>query len=316
MKLDARHLEIIAAIVDHGGLTEGAEALGKSQPSVSRTVAMLESRVGGRLFEKNRRPLQPTDLCLALAVEGRKVLAANNAASALVRRYIDGKSGVVRVGGSPYFMDGVISGMIAEFQRAFPEIRIEQSYAYAAELSRQLESNALDVAICPMDVSALPEHLSFSPLLDGRNVIACAPTHPLAGKPSLRLSEIAPYPWIAPPVDSPLYQDLRSILAGIGMIDFKVSFSGGTLASITNILTRSDALTVLPYSVVFMQRRQQALAALPIRINHPQRSLGQMWNPTQTERPSVRRFRRFVDAEFSNLRSTIMKHEQNTLWRR
>jgi DNA-binding transcriptional LysR family regulator len=316
MKLDARHLEIIAAIVENGGLTEGAEALGKSQPSVSRTVAMLEARVGARLFEKNRRPLQPTDLCLALAVEGRKVLAANQTASALVRRYIDGKSGVVRVGGTPFFMDGVISAMIAEFQRAYPEIRIEQSYAYAADLSRQLDSNALDVAICPMDPAALPEKLAFSALLDGRNVIACSPTHPLAGKSSLRLTEIAPYPWIAPPVESPLYQDLRSILAGIGMTDFKVSFSGGTLASILNILARSDALTVLPYSVVFMLRRQQALAALPIRINHPERSLGQMWSPAQSDRPSVRRFRRFIDAEFSNLRTTIMKHEQNSLWRR
>jgi DNA-binding transcriptional LysR family regulator len=234
----------------------------------------------------------------------------------LVRRYIDGKSGVVRVGGTPFFMDGVISAMIAEFQRAYPEIRIEQSYAYAADLSRQLDSNALDVAICPMDPAALPEKLAFSALLDGRNVIACSPTHPLAGKSSLRLSEIAPYPWIAPPVESPLYQDLRSILAGIGMTDFKVSFSGGTLASILNILARSDALTVLPYSVVFMLRRQQALAALPIRINHPERSLGQMWSPAQSERPSVRRFRRFIDAEFSNLRTTIMKHEQNSLWRR
>jgi DNA-binding transcriptional LysR family regulator len=94
-----------------------------------------------------------------LAVEGRKVLAANQTASALVRRYIDGKSGVVRVGGTPFFMDGVISAMIAEFQRAYPEIRIEQSYAYAADLSRQLDSNALDVAICPMDPSrASGEH--------------------------------------------------------------------------------------------------------------------------------------------------------------
>ncbi|MEO1746662.1 MAG: LysR family transcriptional regulator, partial [Pseudomonadota bacterium] len=37
MKMDPRHLEILAAIVDEGGLTEGAVALGKTQPSVSRT---------------------------------------------------------------------------------------------------------------------------------------------------------------------------------------------------------------------------------------------------------------------------------------
>ena len=47
MKIDPRHLEIISAIVDEGGLTEGAEALGKSQPSLSRSIALLEARIGG-----------------------------------------------------------------------------------------------------------------------------------------------------------------------------------------------------------------------------------------------------------------------------
>ena len=41
MKLDSEHLEILAMVVERGGLTEGAEALGKSQPSVSRTMARV-----------------------------------------------------------------------------------------------------------------------------------------------------------------------------------------------------------------------------------------------------------------------------------
>jgi DNA-binding transcriptional LysR family regulator len=101
---------------------------------------MLEARVGSRLFEKNKRPLQPTELCLALAAEGRKVLAANKAASDVVKRYLDGRSGVVRVGGSPIFMDGVISGMIAEFQNGHPDVRIDQSYNYAQDLMEKLEA--------------------------------------------------------------------------------------------------------------------------------------------------------------------------------
>lgn len=72
MKLDPRHLEILAAIVEAGGLTEGAALLGKSQPSVSRSVALLEDRVGEPLFLPTRRPLQPTELGLALAQEGQK----------------------------------------------------------------------------------------------------------------------------------------------------------------------------------------------------------------------------------------------------
>ena len=83
MKIDPRHLEILAAIVDGGGLTEGASALGKSQPSVSRSLTMLEQRLGVKLFEPNRRPLQPTEFCLSLAAEGRRILEAGQTAGQL-----------------------------------------------------------------------------------------------------------------------------------------------------------------------------------------------------------------------------------------
>ena len=62
MKIDPRHLELLAAIVDHGGLTEGAAALGKSQPSASRSLRNLEARLSMALFVPGRRPLQPTEL--------------------------------------------------------------------------------------------------------------------------------------------------------------------------------------------------------------------------------------------------------------
>ena len=315
MKLDPRHLEIIAAIVDNGGLTEGAQAVGRAQPSVSRTVTMLEARIGAPLFEKNRRPLVPTELCLSLAAEGRRILAAGSTASAIVSTFKTGHRGVVRIGGTPVFMDGVISTIIADFQRGMPQVRIEQSYGYAAALMDQLAAGTLDVAICPMNVSALPDGFLFVPVLPGRNVIACGTNHPLLNKASLRLSDIAPYPWIAPPASSPLYDDMRHVLREIGVNDFKISFSGGTLASTTTILSNSDALTVLPHSVVFMARRQRTLAALSVRIGHPERTLGILTRDTNIERPAVKRFRRFIEREFRNLSQLIQKHEQNTVWR-
>lgn len=315
MKLDARHLEILAAIVDGGGLTEGAQAVGRAQPSVSRTISMLEARIGAPLFEKNRRPLMPTELCLGLAAEGRRILAAGSTASAIVATFKTGHRGVVRIGGTPVFMDGVISTLIADFQRAFPQVRIEQSYGYAAELMDKLTAGTLDVAICPISTSALPDDLVFVPVLPGRNVIACGAHHPLLRKASLRLADIAPYPWIAPPATSPLYEDMRRVLRDIGVNDFKISFSGGTLASTTTILSNSDALTVLPHSVVFMARRQRTLAALSIRIGHPERTLGILTRGTDTERPATKRFRSFIDKEFRNLAQIIQRHEQNTVWR-
>jgi DNA-binding transcriptional LysR family regulator len=315
MKLDPGHLEILAAVVTAGGLTEGAAAIGKSQPSVSRTISMLEARVATNLFEKGRRPLRPTDLCLTLAAEGRIISESAERASHAIDTYTGGRSGAARVSGTPVFMDGVISNMIAEFQTAFPAVRIDQSYGYPAELMEQLTAGSIDLGICPMNPNQVPGEFVFETILPGRNVIACAPNHPLARKSSLKLADIAAYPWIAPQAGSPLYEDLRNVLKEIGMNNFKVSFSGGSLISIMNVLTGSDALTVLPYSVVFMQKHFRNLVALPIRIKHPDRELGLLRRKDRSERPAVLRFRTHLKQQFVSLSHTIGKQERNSLWR-
>ncbi|MCU0903173.1 MAG: LysR family transcriptional regulator [Tabrizicola sp.] len=57
-------------------MVEGAASLGKSQPSVSRTLALLEASIGEPLFDRTRRPLKPSKLCETLAAQGRRVVAA------------------------------------------------------------------------------------------------------------------------------------------------------------------------------------------------------------------------------------------------
>ena len=143
MKIDPRHLEIVAAIVETGGLTEGAHMLGKSQPSVCRSLAQLEKRVEAALFVPNRRPLQPTEFGAALAEAGMRILKAQRDASDIVQKFRNGQQGSVNVGGTPIFMDGVVSIMIAEFQRENPDVRVNQSYGYADDLIPKLRSGAL-----------------------------------------------------------------------------------------------------------------------------------------------------------------------------
>ncbi|MDE4133669.1 LysR family transcriptional regulator [Phaeobacter sp. QD34_3] len=315
MKLDPRHLEILAAIVEHGGLTEGAEALGKSQPSVSRTLSQLEARIGAPLFKPGRRPLQPTDLGLALAEQGQAVLKANAKASDLVARFRTGHSGLVRVAGTPIFMDGVIASMIARFQQEIPDVRVDQSYGYADPLIERLRLGTLDIAIVPLRRSRVPADLSFQPILQGLNVVVCRENHPLTRSKFITAKEIENYPWIAPPADSPLYKDLRRALSNIGAEDFRISCSGGSLASVIGVLTGSDSLTILPYSVVFMMKDHARIAALSLDIGHPDRELGLLVASEAQQSPAARRFRTFVHAQFESLSRRIVQHRKDQLWR-
>ena len=315
MKLDATHLEILAAIVDAGGLTEGAASLGRSQPSLSRSLATLEARLGSPLFQPGKRPLQPTELGLRLAEEGRKIRQAGSAASSAVQSYKAGKAGAVRMGGTPIFMDGVIVAMIAGFQRQNPDVRIEQFYGYAADLSERVQNGTLDLAICPLRDTPVPD-LIFDAILPGRNVIACRVGHPLMKAHALTESDLQRHAWIAPPTGSPLYHDLQGVLAAMGAEKFRISYSGGSLSAVMEMLAGSDSLTVLPYSVVFTLRRHYPVAALSIKIAHPNRNLGLLYRSQPPLGPAARRLRQHVIGQFETLSQTILHHERQALWRR
>ncbi|MGY5803789.1 LysR family transcriptional regulator [Rhizobium sp. LEGMi12c] len=314
MKLDERHLIQLAAVVKTGGVTEGAALLGLAQPAVSRTLSMLEKRIGEPLFIKGRRPLQPTPLGLSLAEHGLVMLATSRKASDLVESFRVGKSGVVRIGGTPFFMDALIARLCAEFQASHPDVRIDQSYGYFPDLRAALKADQIDLAICPIDILDEGSGLEFQQILPGRNVVACRVTHPLLLKRRPQPSHLLDYPWIAPPPGSPLLADLRALLLSFGATEIKIRYTGGSLMSVINYLKSADALTVMPHSVVFAQRKEKTITALPITIPHPERALAILKRIDAPRAPAVDQFAEFVRLGFQDLRHLIKRHEESVIW--
>lgn len=314
MKIDERHLAQLAAVVQAGGVTEGATMLGLSQPAVSRTLAMLEKRLGEPLFLKGRRPLQPTPLGRALADHGQAILTSARKASSLVEGFRHGRTGLVRVGGTPFFMDALIAGMVAGFQNALPDVRVEQSYGYLSELKAAIVADRIDLAICPIDMLEEGSGMHFQELLPGRNVVACRVTHPLLLKRKLSGPELLDFPWIAPPPGSPLLADLRSLVLSLGATETKIRYAGGSLTSAINYMKESDALTILPHSVVFAYRNDRAITALPVEIPHPERALGLLRRSGDLGAPAIEAFSVHLRKSFENLRHLIKRHEQSVIW--
>ncbi len=198
MKLNERHLMQLAAVVDAGGISEGAALLGMTQSAVSRSLSMLEDRVGQPLFVPGRRPAQPTALGSQLAIHGRAMLTAARRAADAVQGHLKGTSGLVRVGGVPFFMDALISQMIAQFHLEEPEVRVHQSYGNLPELVSGLDAGLIDLGIVPIGSTHPGSHYDFTELLPGRNIVACRVGHPLLRRPRPQASDLAAYPWIAP----------------------------------------------------------------------------------------------------------------------
>ena len=153
-------------------------------------------------------------------------------------------------------------------------------------------------------------------MLPGRNVIAAREGHPLLHGLAVTATDLPRFPWIAPPANSPLYVDFQRVLSTISVDKIRISFSGGSQSAVMGMLSGSDSRTVLPCSVLFTRRRQYRMAALSIRIEHPDRTLGLLYAVRGPLCPAARRLRGFVLARFETLAATILHHEHQSLWRR
>jgi DNA-binding transcriptional LysR family regulator len=242
------------------------------------------------------------------------MLSASRKASDVVESFRVGRSGVVRVGGTPFFMDALIAGMVAEFQNLHPDVRIDQTYGYFPDLRAALNADQIDLAICPIDILDEGSGLEFQQILPGRNVIACRVTHPLLLKRRPQPAHLLDFPWVAPPPGSPLLTDLRSMLLSFGATEVKIRYSGGSLMSVVHYMKAADALTIMPHSVVFALRNEKSITALPVPIPHPERALGLLKRSDAPRTPAVDHFARHIRTGFDNLKHLIKRHEQSVVW--
>jgi DNA-binding transcriptional LysR family regulator len=314
MKFEERHLAQLAAVVEAGGVTEGAAILGLSQPAVSRTLSTMEKRLGEPLFEAGRRPLIPTLIGRQLAAHGKVILEASRKASETVQAFRLGSTGTVRLAGVPFFMDAFISRMIGEFQQMEPDIRVDQAYGNVPELQALIRSNQIDLAICPLGVVDAGSGVDFTEILPGRNIVACRAAHPLLKKRRISSQDLLDVPWIAPLPGSPLLADLHAILLSIGVSEVAVRYTGGNLMAVLNYLEETDALAVLPHSVVFAFRKARTVTVLPVKIPQPDRSLGILRMAGAPRLPASEKLRQHIEVRFRDLRQLIKRHENAVVW--
>jgi DNA-binding transcriptional LysR family regulator len=271
MKLEPRHLVQLAAILDSGTLRVAAERLGTTQPALSRTIAMLEERVGTPLFERSRRPLTPTDTGVELAAFGRTIRSAVEGADNLSREITTGQYGTIRVGAPPFMCDQLVSRIIGEFARTRPQVRVTLHSDYFPALVKALYNHRLDVVIGPFELLERQSGLAVERILKGRNVIVCRPGHKLTHQKTVTVADFESATWIGHSRESVLSADLRSTLADLGVDRFNVVFESDSAGAVLTLVRDGDYLTVLPLLSVAQRAAAKELAMLPTPRSGPER---------------------------------------------
>jgi hypothetical protein len=70
----------------------------------------------------------------------------------------------------------------------------------------------------------------------------------------------------------------------------------------------------MPHSVVFAQRKEKTITALPVNIPHPERALAILKRTDAPRTPAVEQFASFIRTDFQDLRHLIKRHEEAVIW--
>jgi len=141
--MDLNRAAVFVRVVETGGFTRAAEAIGVPASSVSRSVSKLETELGVVLLERTTRHVALTDAGRAFFERARDALVGLDEASDLALDAAREAHGVVRIAMPPDL--GAQTGtLFAQFAALYPRIRVELTFtARGAELVGDL----VDIAV-------------------------------------------------------------------------------------------------------------------------------------------------------------------------
>ena len=141
--MDLNRAAVFVRVVETGGFTRAAEAIGVPASSVSRSVSKLETELGVTLLERTTRHVALTDAGRAFFERARDALAGLDEASDLALDAAREAHGVVRIALPPDL--GAQTGpLFAHFATSYPRIRVEVTFTQRGE---ELVGDLVDLAV-------------------------------------------------------------------------------------------------------------------------------------------------------------------------
>ena len=191
---ELRHLVYFREVAKTLHFRRAAEALAVAQPALSRQIAQLEAVLGVALFTRSRRKVELTPAGVALVARVEPLLRGLAAVPGELRALTEGQTGQVRVGFTGLAMATVLPGILREFHRTYPKIRLELN---ESPTSAQLAALAAGEIACGFfHPDATTPGLRTRELLREKNGVLLPADHPLAGATELRLKDMAEVPWV------------------------------------------------------------------------------------------------------------------------
>jgi DNA-binding transcriptional LysR family regulator len=181
--------------METGSVTEAAVRISRTQPQVSRLIAMLEDELGFPLFLRQSRRLIPTQQGIEFYEETKRILSGFDEVSRIAEDIRARSDAWVRVVAQPYFGHGIFPAALAKFAEVHPSVRVSLEIRSRADVALWVAGQQFDLGLAALPLEA--PAVRSEPFARVSAVLAVPEGHRLAKRRVIRAEDIVEEPFVA-----------------------------------------------------------------------------------------------------------------------
>ena len=282
-------LKYFLAVCKYGNFSLAAENCYVTQPAVSTAIRELEQEYGISLFHRKKKQLELTNEGRWFRQRAEFILNYVAATEEQMRVYAMNKR-YLRVGVAPMIGGGFFYSVYDQFLKDHPEIHIDLLEGGSLQVWQWVEEGIVDIGVQLLDF--LPaDSFETVKLFDTELVFCVSSSHPLAGRSSVTIPELAGQKLILLKEDSYQNKLLKKLFADNG-IEIDVLMYSNQINSIYSMLSHGSCGAFL------FDRAVEPGADLCCIHVEPKidLSVGLVWKKNQPMYSYMQRFIRFTKA--------------------
>jgi LysR family hydrogen peroxide-inducible transcriptional activator len=278
----ARQLQYAVALADTRSFRQAARLSGVSQPSLSAQLAQLESALGVRLFERDRRRVLPTQAGEALIARAKRLLVEADDLVDAARRLADPRAATLRLGVIPTISPYLLPRIVPALRRAGLTVRWTEDKT--PSLVAAVGSGALDGALLALEADL--GDLERAPIARDPFVLAAPRAHPLGRKKTAaELAELRGTDVLLLDDGHCLRDQALAVCAHART--HELDFRATSLPTLAQMVSAGAGVTLLPRLAVATERRHAALVIRPLADARAYRTIGLCWRRTSPLVPTL-----------------------------
>lgn len=254
-------LAAFVAAVEAASVHGAADTLQLTQSAVTKRIQALERRVGGRLLERGRFGVRPTELGRAVYPPAKRALEALETVAQVVEHSRAHGSVDLRLSASHTIGEFLVPGWLADFRAKRSDVHPQLEIVNSRGVLDAVRQHRSDIGFVegpePLD------GLQAMTVARDELVVVVAASHPWATRRSVTVGDLTAEPYLTREAASGTRAVAAAALADAG-VELAPSFQAASLQSVKRALA-GGGFTLISRLTIESEQRAGTLVGLPVR---------------------------------------------------